>query len=395
MKRALGAIAVVLTVVGCGSLPVGVPVPPVTAGTSPAPVASPIAGQVSPPPSPGMSPSTAPSASGPVYGVLVDLLSSTSYYTLSLVGVDARPWAAIRFGQRTPIPTASAHAIVLPYVSSTLTSVYALDGDSVIAAVRLPDGRQDRVMQLPVGNGQEGTFAVSPDDRVIAYTVLDFNRSPVHVALYTDSLGGGNRKLIYESDSNYVWPVAWHGGLIVLAHAYGPYEESIVKAAPGRDNPYAAISYHLIDPVTAKRVVLMGACTVSGPLSPAGSACIQGGTIDWHGNVTSWGTNNWGSTSSAASVSPSGDYVAAATPGQSNVGLWQPTGALLAYDIVGPGPRDWAGWLDDEHALVASGAYSLGFQMRVITVPPPGQSTPTIMGTAYGFYAARLPTDIV
>lgn len=103
-----------------------------------------------------------------------------------------------------------------------------------------------------------------------------------HVKLYLQPLDGdAPPTAIYESDSNYVWPIAWHLGFLMLAHACGPYEEDIPKVAPGRDNPYSAVSYHLVDPQTANRVVLMGACTVSGPLTPAGSACIQGGAIDW------------------------------------------------------------------------------------------------------------------
>jgi hypothetical protein len=396
MKRGIGVLATVIGLTACGGLPPMALPPSPTVNETPFPATSAAAGgQISP--SPSASPSSQPPAAGgaPAYGVLVDLLGNPGYYTVSLVQADGTVSGSERFGQRTPIVTASGHAIVLPYVSTTLTALYALGAGSTV--VEAPPGqRPTAVMRLPVGAGQEAAFALSPDGRLIAYTVLDFTRSPVHVTLYTDTMGGGDRKAIFASDSDYVWPVAWHSGLLVLAHAYGPYEEDVTKAAPGRDNPYSAISYHVVDPANANRVVLMGGCTVSGPLSPAGSACIQGGSIDWQGHVTQWGSNNWGSISSASSLSPAGDHIAAAMPNYPyNVGLWQPSGTVLAYDIIGPGPRDWAGWLDNDHLLVASGAYRLGYQMRVITVPAPGQSTPTSMGTADGFYAARLPTDIV
>jgi hypothetical protein len=238
----------------------------------------------------------------------------------------------------------------------------------------------------------EAAFAVSPDDSQIAVSVLDFNRSPVHVQLYTDKLGGGNRHVIFESDSNYVWPVAWHAGLLVLAHAYGPFEEDVAKAAPGLDNPYSAISYHIVDPVTASRVVLMGSCTVSGPLSPAGSGCIQGGTIDWQGNVSApWSTRDWGSVSSAASLSPDGRWIAATVPDSPDkMGIWAPDGRVVNW-VYGPGIRDWAGWLDDQH--IVTGSYLNATYQPVVTNPIRGGIDHPVIG--YGFYAARLPTDIV
>src|SRR5205814_6116706 len=166
------------------------------------------------------------------------------------------------------------------------------------------DSPPPAAFELDVPSGSEAAFAVSPDDSQIAVSVLDFTVSPVHVTVYTDVLGGGHKRVIYQSTSNYVWPVAWHNGLLVLAHAYGPFEESIAQAAPARGNPYSAVSYHLVDPTTGDRKVLMGTCTVSGPLSPAGSGCIQGGSIDWQGNVSdSWSTQDWGQRSSAAALS--------------------------------------------------------------------------------------------
>src|SRR5260370_23835173 len=237
-------------------------------------------------------------------------------------------WASLRLAKRTPIVNPTGHAVVLPYVSTSKTALYMLVGDSDVLSLRLSDGKQVTVAHLAVGTNMEAAFAVSPDDSQIAVSVLDFNRSPVHVQLYTDKLGGGNRHVIFESDSNYVWPVAWHAGLLVLAHAYGPFEDDIAKAAPGRDNPYSAISYHIVDPVTASRVVLMGSCTVSGPLSPAGSGCIQGGTIDSQGNASPpWSTSDWGSVSSAASLSPDCRWIAATVPDSPhNTGIWAPHG---------------------------------------------------------------------
>lgn len=342
--------------------------------------------------SPSPNPTSSPQKTGPSYGVLVDLLTSSSLYYTNVVQLDGGLWASRTLDKRTTVLSRAGHAIDLPYVSTSSTALYMLVGDSTVLSLRLADAKQSVVTHLQVGANMEGTFAVSPDDRQIAVSVLDFNRSPVHVTLYTESLTGSNHQVIYESDTNYVWPVAWHAGLLVLAHAYGPFEENIAQAAPGHDNPYSAISYHIVDPANANRVYLLGACTVSGPLSPAGSGCIQGGTIDWQGNVSPpWSTSDWGSVSSAASLSPDGRWVAATKPDSPDqMAIWAPDGRVVNW-VYGPGIRDWAGWLDDQHIL--TGSYlSASFQPMVTNPIKGGIERPV---SVHGFYAARLPTDIV
>src|SRR5256714_13623669 len=149
-----------------------------------------------------------------------------------------------------------------------------------------PSRSRTSAAHLDAGPGMEGTFAVRPDDSRIAVAVLDFNRKPTHLTLYVDDLHGGAKNVIFESDSSYVWPVAWHGGLLVLAHAYGPIPAEALKAAPAQDNPYWSVSYNVVDPKTANRVVLIGACTARGPASPAGRAGVQGGAWFMYGNRT-------------------------------------------------------------------------------------------------------------
>ncbi|HKW60748.1 MAG TPA: hypothetical protein VJR46_13440 [Candidatus Dormibacteraeota bacterium] len=330
---------------------------------------------------------------GPPYGVLVDLLSDQARYTLAVVAMDGRVVAAETAARRTLFPTAAGMPLELPYVSTTSSALYYLDGDSNLYTLSLEDmdAEPRLVRNLSVAQGAEVAFAVSPDDTRIAIGSLDFRQSPAHVQVTTDNLTGGDRRVIYDSDTNYVWPVAWHAGLLVLAHAYGPYVEDVAKAAPGRDNPYFAISYHVVDPVTARRVVLMGSCTVSGPLSPMGSACIQGGAIDWSGQTAPWGTHNWGSISAAASISQDGQFIAAARPDdQSYLGIWRPHGELATY-VQGPGAKEWAGWLDATHIVITSGT-SLGFQPRALELAT--GPTQAMFIAAHGFYAARLPTDV-
>jgi hypothetical protein len=327
--------------------------------------------------------------------VLVDELSYVETYDVALVAPDGSVGARATAAKRVTGNGARVQGVDLPYVSTTLTTLYYLDGNSSVRAIRMQGltVEPQPVTTLDVGPGMEAAFAMSPDDQHIAVAVLDFNRTPVHVLLYTDNLQRSAKRVIFESDTDYVWPVAWHGGLLVLAHAYAPYIADALKAAPGRDNPYWAVSYHVVDPATANRVTLMGSCTVSGPLSPAGSACIQGGSIDWSCATTPWSTRDWGSISAAASISPDGSVIAAADPDQpGRLDFWRPGGEIATW-VDGPGSRDWAGWLDNSHVLIAS-AYEVTFQPRVLTLTV-GQSPAIAVIDAHGFYAARLPTDVV
>lgn len=347
-------------------------------------------GNVASPPRTEATPSEATptrTPAGPPYAVVVDESPPTSY-RIGVVASDGKEVAAYEAARRV-IP---ADALDLPYVSTTSDALYFLDGYAVEKVVIT--GLQEsplKVYSPDGGTDMETVFAVSPDDTRVAVAVLDYRTRPVHVRLYVDSLQGGDRHVIFESDSDYVWPVAWHGGLLVLAHAYGPYVSEALKAAPGRDNPYWAISYHVVDPVSANRVVLMGSCTVSGPLSPAGSACIQGGAIDWQGTVSHpWSTRDWGSISAAASISPDGSLIAAADPDNPDrLDIWRPDGGIATW-FEGSAQQEWAGWLDNTHIFIpATPKYPARFVM--LSQGP----SPAAFTAATGFYAARLPTDIV
>lgn len=322
------------------------------------------------------------------YGVLVDLASDPKTYTIYVVSAKGQVAATVKANRRSLPPG----ALELPYVSTTTTALYYLDNGYQVRKMDL-NGltvEANPVAQLDVPDSAEVVVSISPDDRTMAWSLLRFSTTSAHDYLYVDPVGGVLEHMVYDSASNYVWPVAWHGGLLVLAHAYSPFLEGALKAAPGQDNPYWAISYHVVDPATANRKVLMGSCTVSGPLSPAGSACIQGGTIDWAGSTTPWSTNDWGSISSAASLSPDGSLVAAAKPDNDRqLAFWRRGGDIATW-VDGPGSRDWAGWLDDTHVLVTSA--SADFQPRVVFLG--AGASPATPVDARGFYAARLPTDV-
>lgn len=389
MRRWLCILGTTICFTACTGAGAGHDAPRAAAIQSPATVVSPAAPPSAPGPIATPPPSDSPApAAPPALGVLVDLLSDQTTYTITLASADGQIVHQVHAHQRTRMPATLADPIVLPYVSTTLQTMYYLDGDSDVRGIHL-DGTPAIAPQLAVEPGMEAAFAVSPDDQRLAVSVLDFNKTPVHLTLYTDTLQGGSRHVIFESDTTYVWPVAWHAGLLVLAHGYGPFETDIAKAAPGRDNPYSAISYHVVNPATANRVVLMGSCTVSGPLSPAGSGCIQGGSIDWQGNTGPWSTQDWGSISAAAALSPEGDWMAATNPdAQTEMGIWRRSDGLLANHVDGVGSQDWVGWLDNETIVV--GSYLRPDWQPFVANVVQGGVVHVI--AAHGFFAATFPT---
>jgi hypothetical protein len=100
----------------------------------------------------------------------VGLQSASPRYTISLVNraghvitqVDA---ANRRTGGCGPI-------VPLPNLSASMSRVYFLDGNSNVKSLA-PNGVVATVMDLRISSSQEAVFAVSPDDRRIAVSVLD------------------------------------------------------------------------------------------------------------------------------------------------------------------------------------------------------------------------------
>ncbi len=136
MRRKLALLSFVLVAAGCSTNAAVPTASHPTATASPAAI-SPVAGFGEGSPSPGSlaSPSptstaAAPSPSAPAYGVLVDLFSFPDKYNVNVVGADGKPWALLRQARRTPITTPAGHAIELPNVSTSLSALYLLAGDT-------------------------------------------------------------------------------------------------------------------------------------------------------------------------------------------------------------------------------------------------------------------------
>ncbi|HVH62701.1 MAG TPA: hypothetical protein VNA65_03770 [Candidatus Dormibacteraeota bacterium] len=215
------------------------------------------------------SPTTEPSAGRLV--VMFGGSPSQQGQTVSLVDRDGKVIAS------TTTPAADVEMVpfpgiigrmgaALPTVSTSRRRVYFLSGLTELHYLGV-DGTTGVATTLPNVKGRTQTvFAVSPDDKQIALAVFDWSQRPMQVTISVGDLGGGHRVEIFSSTSVYEWPVAWHAGLLVVA---------VGTVFAGGPNPYAAVSYHLVDSTNGLRRAALGSpdCQVVGPLVDAGTAC--------------------------------------------------------------------------------------------------------------------------
>ncbi|GAC1511499.1 MAG: hypothetical protein NVS1B3_14670 [Candidatus Dormibacteraceae bacterium] len=325
---------------------------------NPTPTASPQ--PVVQPPSPSPSPALPATTPGPPeYAVLLDLFAGGSSYNLALAGADARVVATAHAAKRSDI----ADAAELPYVSVSKSRVYFLDGDRDVRYLKA-DGTTGPVTTIPGSARVHAAFAVTPDDSRIAVTLLDYSVSPVALTLYVEDLGGAHHAVIFTSTTKYLWPVAWHSGLLVVAYM-GPgaqpfksngyyYTNRDLTRYPYGPNAYGGVNFHVIDPVTAIRQVIMSGGGASGLLSKAGTAVVQGSGVDWVGGHLFGNTSaHYGSFSASGSISPNGQMIAACCPQPASSGslvIWFP-GDQWRVAPVTVTSIDWVGWLDDSHVV--------------------------------------------
>src|SRR5438270_3267293 len=331
--------------------------------------------------------------------VLVDLFAGPDVYNVALVAADARVVATASGKTRSAI----ADAVELPYVSSSSSRVYYLDGDSQIRYLKA-DGASGYVTAVAGGAKVHATFAVTPDDARIAVALLDYSVSPVKLTIYVEDIGGAHHAVIYTSTDKYLWPVAWHSGHLVVAYL-GPgtapfkskfsavnYSGRDLSRYPYGPNPYGGINFHVINPVTAQREVIISGGGASGLLTKSGTAVVQGDGVDWSGQPIFWNSPyDYGSFSASGSLSPDGRIIAACCPAPGMAGklvLWYPGGSttILAVDVTSV---DWVGWFDSSHLVT-------GFYQRSDGTPSVVDiRTQAVTGVdAYGIVAAMLPSNL-
>jgi hypothetical protein len=183
------------------------------------------------------------------------------------LNVSAKVLASVTVAKRTDIPFKCFNCFATdpPYVSTSKTHIYVLDGKSTVSMLS-PDGSLKKVASIPGTDNTRAAFAISPDDSLIAVGLMDF--SSLTTKLYVERLGGGGRVDVFSAPGPYFyWPVRWRNGKIVLAT--GPNSESFA-------NPYHGTGYALIDPIAGAQPVALGSgdCIPSGTVTAAGTACI-------------------------------------------------------------------------------------------------------------------------
>jgi len=344
---------------------------------------------------------TAPLAPGATYAVLVDLFAGCKAYDIALAGADARVVARLHATKRSDI----ADAIELPYVSVSKSRVYYLDGDKDVRYLKA-DGTTGVATSVPGSASVHATFAVTPDDSRIAVALLDYSVNPIALTLYVEDLGGAHHAVIFTSTTKYVWPVAWHAGQLVVANL-GPntppfkskagfslsgYSNGDLNRYPYGPSPYGGINFHVIDPVTAVRQVIISGGGSSGLLTRAGTAVVQGQGVDWRGNVIPWDSpHGYGTSSASGSISPNGKMIAACClePGsKGSLVIWTPGDQARPLHVIVTS-IDWVGWLDN-------GRLVTGFYQSA-------DGTPSLVDVssaavkpvdAHGFVAAIFPSDL-
>jgi hypothetical protein len=165
-------------------------------------------------------------------------------------------------------------------VSTSKTTLYYLDGDSDIRYLRPEPFAKGIATHVALGPHQVAAFAVSPDDRRIAVSVLDYTRYPVSTRLYVEDLiGGGNHIELFSSPTVLEWPAGWHNGSLVMAIRRNFPPQNIGEWFE------RGHGYHIADAQTGTR--LQSVCEGGDsfvPESPAGTLCSK----DPDNSVASW-----------------------------------------------------------------------------------------------------------
>ncbi len=225
-----------------------------------------------------------------------------------------------------------------PVASVSDDYVYYVDGGATVRVLNAL-GQTRPVATIPSGAATVSAFSISPDDRRMAVTELDYTAArgpiyaggperdmaglPVRERLYVQDLASGRRHELYTTTlttalSDAVWPVAWTSSALVLAA--GP-----VQAAQGVRNPYQAVhGYHLVSWDTGERVAALCAKGWSlGPLVPSGALCLGGSYGSYVLDLQQWSGHCAARFALPADVD-AGDVAAAASPDGSNIVLSDP-----------------------------------------------------------------------
>lgn len=262
---------------------------------------------------------------------------------LTIVGPDGRIYGKVSPHGRT------GDFGFQPSVSTSDTAVYYLDGDSALMRLR-PGGSPEHVRDLPGSSSVHAAFAVSPDDKRIAVSLLTYGPTPsgpgVTIAnysgmkLYVEDLDGSHHIDLFNSPTVAEWPVGWHGAALVIAVS--------LKQIPGLGSdplPYYAFGgISVVDAATGvRKASLCSGATELGLATPAGVLCAKAPIVesDWAGKETSTGIG-----CSRAALQPGGASIACTVFGENSL-LWS-SGSTRTL------PAPPVGWVGRDHLLLSS-----------------------------------------
>jgi hypothetical protein len=253
----------------------------------------------------------------------------------------------------------------VPLVNVSTSRVYYLNGESELWS-SAPDGRTSLVTHLPGDRNKVVGFAVSPDDRRIAVSLVEYTTSfekPLRVSLYVADLPSGGHRLDLVSMSGSIaeWPVGWRGENLVLA----------VGRGDSLDLEPATVRYRVIDAASGKTTASLD-CAASLP-GAAGVACNDDNVSPPRLGLQNWnGQKRWFALAGPAdpaqklkidpagnlAVSPDGTRIAASVysgeklPNVNVVPLMLfRDGGAIATRLAGLP----IAWLDSSHLFIDSG----------------------------------------
>lgn len=167
-----------------------------------------------------------------------------------------------------------------PWTSTSLTRVYYLNARTEVRFLD-PNGNTGSVTRIPAGDYDQSAFAVSPDDKRIAVSILSYAPPWEWTASFPkyrgmrmyveDLVGGGHHVDLFASTTVVEFPIGWTGGQLVIAVS------TIACCTRVLINPYNASAYHVADPETGKR--LASATTAPGLWAPPSRWAPCAGTI--------------------------------------------------------------------------------------------------------------------
>ena len=345
-------------------------------------------------PSPGASPTPAPP-----YGVFVkDFFVGKNGYQVFLVRADGTVAASVTARNRSyggGLPD-------LPVVSISSDRVYYLDGGADVRYLANRKAPGGLAYQIPVKTNQIATFAVSPDDLRIAYTLIDYSTKPAGMRLFVDDLAGGKLNDLFSSTSIYEWPVGWQQGHLVLAVSTRGQVQNAGEWFMDSSG------FHIADAATATRLASICADIGSStpfPISSWGTPCSvitpTNGVSKGDYSVVSWdGVKKpvLAQDSCSATGPPSPDGALVAVQGSDRVckGTANDRLRLVAFDgsvETSAGVGTPLGWFDNTHLVFQAdlpAASSLSPSAAPIFIAAVGSSS-SVQVAVTGLFVGTVP----